>query len=92
MIDWLAKLDKDTVEQPAQVCDMDGCATGKEAITRYWRFRQNGVEVDIPSGATVTEACELLRCGSTDTLEPIIRDDGQPDIGALILKQQGVRE
>ncbi len=64
--------------QSATVYDLDRHAAEKNAAIKYWRFLHNGVEVDIVGGATLTEAVDLLGCGSDDTLEPLIRYD-EPD-------------
>lgn len=58
--------------QSAAIHDIDRHAAEKDASIKYWRFLHNGIEIDFASGATVSEAVELLHVGSADELEPTI--------------------
>lgn len=65
----------------ATVYDLDRHAAEKDAAIKYWRFRHNGIEVDFASGATLTEAYDLLRCEPDDELEPMIEYNNEDEDG-----------
>jgi hypothetical protein len=77
----LATLAKRLHREPAKplIYDLDRHATEKDTAIKYWRFRRNGVEIDIASGATLAEAHELLGLSSDDELEALpVTEESKP--------------